>query len=322
MERKIFREQTDWEELSSEEKKIIKKLSDSRIVAYFSRQTPPLSVKKFRNDLGAVVWKKKLKDSTSTNTTTTTEPTPPVVPPPVVTLPDPDLFLAKYVGKYKGSGILPDFEVIEKFNKLFVKNLTIGEVELEYVSENKFKGEIFGTKADLEFKSSGDKIIGGVVTASGMKFNFSREGESGQVQQQTTTSTQSQSQQAGQNQNSFEKIDITGEDILNGGKLVKKYMRGYIVTKIQEYLSELGFNRFSNTGVPDGFYGDQTEKEVIRYQKGTNGDLNTDGIVNDKTWARLVKDVTEKEKKEQRPKIIPRPIIPGEEKIINVNEPF
>ena len=61
--KRIIFEQTDWTELSSDEKSTIAGWPDNRVVAYFVSKTPPLDIKKFKNNTGQIIWKKKLKGS-------------------------------------------------------------------------------------------------------------------------------------------------------------------------------------------------------------------------------------------------------------------
>ena len=82
--------------------------------------------------------------------------------------------LSKYVGKYKGSGVLPNFEVKEKDGKL-IADTPVGDVELTFVSDNKFKGRTFGTDLEVEFTISNDVVTGGKATAAGETINFTKD---------------------------------------------------------------------------------------------------------------------------------------------------
>jgi hypothetical protein len=63
--------------------------------------------------------------------------------------------------------------------------------------------------------------------------------------------------------------------------LLKKGSRGTEVTKLQTALTKLNFN----PGVIDGIFGSKTEEAVINFQKSQQ--LVPDGIVGEKTWAKL-----------------------------------
>jgi peptidoglycan hydrolase-like protein with peptidoglycan-binding domain len=81
--------------------------------------------------------------------------------------------LNKYIGKYKGSGMLPDFEIKEKNGKLIADNGS-GDVELALVSGNKFKGKVLGFDAEIEFTVSNDVSTGGNVTVAGQTISFTK----------------------------------------------------------------------------------------------------------------------------------------------------
>lgn len=63
--------------------------------------------------------------------------------------------------------------------------------------------------------------------------------------------------------------------------LLKKGSRGTEVTKLQTALTKLNFD----PGVIDGIFGFKTEEAVINFQKSQQ--LVPDGIVGEKTWAKL-----------------------------------
>jgi hypothetical protein len=63
--------------------------------------------------------------------------------------------------------------------------------------------------------------------------------------------------------------------------LLKKGSEGTEVTKLQTALTKLNFN----PGVIDGIFGSKTEEAVINFQKSQQ--LFPDGIVGEKTWAKL-----------------------------------
>jgi peptidoglycan hydrolase-like protein with peptidoglycan-binding domain len=80
---------------------------------------------------------------------------------------------SKYLGKYKGSDILPDFEIKEKNGKLIADN-GAGDVELTLVSGNKFKGKVAGFDAEIVFTVSNDVSTGGNVTVAGKTISFTK----------------------------------------------------------------------------------------------------------------------------------------------------
>ena len=63
--------------------------------------------------------------------------------------------------------------------------------------------------------------------------------------------------------------------------LLRKGSRGTEVTKLQTALKKLNFN----PGTIDGIFGSKTEEAVINFQKSQQ--LVPDGIVGEKTWAKL-----------------------------------
>ncbi len=92
---------------------------------------------------------------------------------------------SKYLGKYEGSGLLPDFEIKETNGKLIANNGS-SDVELTLVSGNKFKGKVAGLDAEIEFTVSNNVSTGGKVTVAGQTINFTKKSSS-----TTTTSTTS-----------------------------------------------------------------------------------------------------------------------------------
>jgi len=60
--------------------------------------------------------------------------------------------------------------------------------------------------------------------------------------------------------------------------------QGQLVKKLQQKLSELGFN----VGPADGVFGPRTEAAVIKFQ--TDRGLDIDGVVGNQTWAELFKE--------------------------------
>jgi peptidoglycan hydrolase-like protein with peptidoglycan-binding domain len=81
---------------------------------------------------------------------------------------------SKYLGKYKGSGMLPDFEIKEKNGKLIADNGS-GDVELTLVSGDKFKGKVLGLDAEIVFTVSNDVSTGGNVTVAGKTISFTKD---------------------------------------------------------------------------------------------------------------------------------------------------
>jgi peptidoglycan hydrolase-like protein with peptidoglycan-binding domain len=81
---------------------------------------------------------------------------------------------SKYFGKYKGSGLLKNFEIKEKDGKL-IADTSVGDVELTLVSGNKFKGKKFGTDFEVEFTISNNVVTGGKGTAAGDTLNFTKD---------------------------------------------------------------------------------------------------------------------------------------------------
>ena len=157
----ILVEQTDWSELSAEEKRLITGWPANRIIAYFSRQTPPYEVKKFRNNLGREIWKKRLKGAASSTTPT----------------PSPTTDLSKYVGEYEGQSILPNFKIKENNGKLFfIKELLGQEVDMEltFVSDNVFKGKLATVNYEVNFTEVNGVVTGGQVNVGGKTVAFTK----------------------------------------------------------------------------------------------------------------------------------------------------
>jgi len=86
---------------------------------------------------------------------------------------------------------------------------------------------------------------------------------------------------------SWTDTNATEQDVANG-TLIKKMMKGDIVTKIQNHLIKHGFTNISFSKKADGKFGSRTKKAVMDFQKSKN--LKDDGIVGPKTWAELIKD--------------------------------
>ena len=80
---------------------------------------------------------------------------------------------SKYFGNYKGSGLLGDFEIKEKNGKL-IADKGSGDVELTFVSGNKFKGKVLGLDAEIEFTVSNNVSTGGNVTVAGQTIPFTK----------------------------------------------------------------------------------------------------------------------------------------------------
>jgi hypothetical protein len=86
---------------------------------------------------------------------------------------------------------------------------------------------------------------------------------------------------------SWTDTNATEQDVANG-TLIKKLMKGDIVTKIQNHLIKHGFDNISVSKKADGKFGSRTKKAVIDFQISKK--LNDDGVVGPKTWAELIKD--------------------------------
>lgn len=80
---------------------------------------------------------------------------------------------SKYLGKYKASGLLGDFEIKEKNGKL-IADKGSGDVELTFVSGNKFKGKVMEFDAEIEFTVSNNVSTGGNVTVAGQTIPFTK----------------------------------------------------------------------------------------------------------------------------------------------------
>lgn len=81
--------------------------------------------------------------------------------------------LKKYVGTFKGEGVLfPSFDIIQKESKLYMKKGGI-EVVLENLAENKYKGR-FLERFEINFSVSGDSATGGTIVVGEDTINFSR----------------------------------------------------------------------------------------------------------------------------------------------------
>ena len=66
--------------------------------------------------------------------------------------------------------------------------------------------------------------------------------------------------------------------------LLLKNSQGQLVKKLQQKLSELGYN----VGPIDGIFGPRTEEAVIKFQ--TDRGLDIDGVVGNQTWGELFKE--------------------------------
>jgi Putative peptidoglycan binding domain len=86
---------------------------------------------------------------------------------------------------------------------------------------------------------------------------------------------------------SWTDTNATEQDVANG-TLIKKLMKGDIVTKIQNHLIKHGFNNISFSKKADGKFGSRTKKAVIDFQRSKG--LKDDGVVGPKTWVELIKD--------------------------------
>lgn len=65
-------------------------------------------------------------------------------------------------------------------------------------------------------------------------------------------------------------------------KLKSPYQKGLDVKELQERLKQIGFY----SSQPSGFFDEETEKSVLRFQNHSK--INSDGIVGGQTWAKLV----------------------------------
>jgi len=81
---------------------------------------------------------------------------------------------SKYLGKYKGSGRLSNFEIKEKNGKL-IAGISIGDVELANVSGDKFKGKKLGQDVEVEFTVSNNAVTGGKAIVAGQTITFTKE---------------------------------------------------------------------------------------------------------------------------------------------------
>ena len=86
---------------------------------------------------------------------------------------------------------------------------------------------------------------------------------------------------------SWTDTNATEQDVANG-TLIKKFMKGDIVTKIQNHLIKHGFDNISFSKKADGKFGSRTKKMVMDFQ--TSKGLKSDGVVGPKTWTELIKD--------------------------------
>jgi len=146
-------EQTDWTELTDDENKLVKSWSDARVISYFSQKTPPITVKKVKTPFGNIIWKKRETSS---------------APPP------PSTNNAVYIGKYKGSGMLPNFEIKEKEEKLVAE---ASNMYLELINETgtTFKTTWNGLSANVEFNVSDNRATGGKVIFGSNSIEFTRD---------------------------------------------------------------------------------------------------------------------------------------------------
>ena len=66
--------------------------------------------------------------------------------------------------------------------------------------------------------------------------------------------------------------------------MLQKNSQGQLVKKLQQKLSEIGYN----VGLADGVFGPKTEAAVIKYQKDKG--LHADGVVGNQTWGSLFQE--------------------------------
>lgn len=147
----IYEQTEQLEPLTAQEKEETKDLNDRQTQIYFRNKN--IRVKKQGGK-----WYKVIGGSTP--------PTPP---------PQPTTSLSKYVGEYYGEEILPNFQIKEKNGKLLIP-LTLGSVELIYVSDNQFSGETLGVDYTFDFRERDGAVTGGVMKIKGRTANFTKKG--------------------------------------------------------------------------------------------------------------------------------------------------
>jgi len=154
----------------------------------------------------------------------------------------------------------------------------IDDNTITYISAN-VKGKVT-LKKDHTFTSEVSDYSTGKwsCTASGKIFLDSRNSSSS-----TTDGSGSSTNPAV----SWTDTNATEQDVANG-TLIKKLMKGDIVTKIQNHLIKHGFNNISFSKKADGKFGSRTKKAVIDFQRSKG--LKDDGVVGPKTWTELIKD--------------------------------
>jgi len=288
--RKYLLEQSEWKELTPEEKENVKAYADARVIRYFKELSPAYEVRKngkWKDDNGITrdKWEKKLKGST-----------PPPTPPP----PAPASEEYSCINNYnKAKNFDPLTALFDPLTALSDPNFAKEEAE-DYNNRKSIYLYIPGKKIfHLYDDENKDEIKKGTWECSGND-SYTVKWEDGNINSYGNAGSSGSSGTAGSSGTSaslYKQVNFTGEDILNNNAEIKKFMRGGIVRKIQDYLKKLGFGNVSKSGRSDGDYGELTKKAVEDYQASTNGQLVDDGIVGDKTWTKMVEDILKKEKK-------------------------
>ena len=156
--RKILLEQSTWTDLPEDKQRQFKQMQDIAVKSYFRNQTPPKDARKKNGK-----WQTIDLSAVPTPTQTPTQQVPPSS-------------FSKYVGKYDGEGILPEFNISEITGKLYIVT-SIGNTEILNISGNQFAGSMNGVAYVLNFNETNGQITGGTAKVGPVSINFTKKTE-------------------------------------------------------------------------------------------------------------------------------------------------